>query len=146
MTDTTITLPLRLYRNQRAEDIRNEIAKQIGLLTPEGADKPNRIIDAAINIERLRGQADVLALLEREFYQIVHWGVEQLWTMQQVLLAQYDTVAGLALQHPDDTGSGRLGDSKRAYNDGRREVLAHVARELSRSQWFPGNELAGLSV
>lgn len=140
MTSTTTSLPLRLYRNQRAEDIHNEIARQIGQLTSNGADRPNRIIDAAINIERLRGQADVLALLEREFYQIVHWGVDNLWTMQQVLLAQYDTVAGLALQHPDDTGSGRLGDGKRAYNDGRREVLQWVARELSRNEWFPGNK------
>lgn len=140
MSSTTVTLPLRLYRNQRAEDIQNEIARQIGLLTPDGADKPNRIIDAAMYIERLRGQADVLEHLEREFYQIVHWGVENLWTMQETLLAQYDTVAGLALQHPDDTGSGRLGDGKRAYNDGRREVLWHVARELSRNEYFPGNK------
>lgn len=137
MTATTITLPLKLYRNQRAEDIRNTITDAVGRITERPS---NRIIDAAINIERLRGQADVLAYLEKEFYEIVHWGVEQGWTMQETLLAQYATVAGLATQHPDDTGGSRLNDGKRAYNDGRREVLSYVTNELARSDYFPGNK------
>jgi hypothetical protein len=136
MSATTITLPLKLYRNGTADDLQKQVAREISLL-PEA--RPDRIIDAAISIERLRGQADVLAYLEKEFYEIVHWGVEQGWTMQQTLLAQYDTVAGLATQHPDDTGGSHLNDGKRAYNDGRREVLAHVTGELRRSDYFPGN-------
>lgn len=141
MSSTTITLPLRLYRGRNAADIDNQIAREVGLLSVNGADKPHRIIDAAINLERLRGQHDAVKHLENEFYQIVHWGVGQGWTTQQILLAQYDTLADLATRNPDDTASGRGGDGVRAYNDGRREVLAYVARELRRSDWFPGNEL-----
>ena len=140
MTTTTVTLPLKLYRDGNAEDIRNRIASEIGMLTPNAAERPHRLIDMAINIERLRGQADVLAYLEKEFYAIVHWGVEENWTMQETLLAQYDTVAGLATAHPDDTGSGRHGDGRRAYNDGRREVLSYVTSLLRRSDYFPGNK------
>lgn len=140
MSTTTITLPLKLYRHGTADDLHNQIAREIGMLTPNAAERPDRVIDMAIGIERLRGQADVLAYLEKEFYAIVHWGVEQGWTMQQTLLAQYDTVASLATQHPDDTWSSRLNDGKRAYNDGRREVLSYVVGELRRSEWFPGNE------
>lgn len=69
----------------------------------------------------------------------MHWGVEQGWTMQQVLLAQYDTVATSATRHPDDAASGRGMDGRRAYNDGRREVLADVTGALRRSPHFPGN-------
>lgn len=136
MSATTITLPLKLYRNSTADDLQKQVAREISLLSEA---RPDRIIDAAISIERLRGQADVLAYLEKEFYQIVHWGVEQGWTMQEILLAQYDTVAGLATQHPDDSASGRGMDGRRAYNDGRREVLSYVTGALRRSDYFPGN-------
>lgn len=140
LTEITTTLPLRLYRNQSAEDIRSHIAAEIGVLTQKVAERPDRITDYALSIERLRGQADVLDRLERAFYDAVHWGVEQGWTMTQVLLAQYDIVIDLALDVPNDAASGRGGDGKRAYGDGRREVLARVAEALRRSPWFPGNE------
>jgi hypothetical protein len=94
------------------------------------------------DLDALRGQADVLAYLEKEFYQIVHWGVEQGWTMQQTLLAQYATVAELATRPPEDSWGSRLNDAKRAYNDGRREVLSYVTGELRRSDYFPGNTLS----
>lgn len=139
MSATTVTLPLKLYRQMRADDIRNEIARQIGELTQKVADRPDRVTDYALNIERLRGQADVLAYLEDNFRGIVEYGGQQGWHMTQILLAQYDVVANLAVQHPDDTGGSRLNDGKRAYNDGRREVLAWVIRELARSEYFPGN-------
>ena len=142
MTSNTLTLPLRLFHGQRAEDIHNQIAKEIGLLTQQVAERPDWVSVYANNIERLRGQADVLTLIERQFYDVVHWGVDKLWTMQQVLLAQYDILITFATMHPDDTGGSRLNDAKRAYNDGRREVIQWVARELRRSEWFPDNELS----
>lgn len=145
MTSTTLTLPLKLFRNQRAEDIHNEIAREIGLLTSRVAERPDWVSIYANNIERLRGQADVLEQLERQFYDAVHWGVDQLWTMQQVLLTQYDILVDFATLHPDDTGGSRLNDARRAYNDGRREVIQWVARELRRSEWFPGNEISALN-
>lgn len=140
MSRTTMELPLRLYQNRTSQDIHNDIARKIGELTPAVADRPDWITTYAQSIERLRGQADVLELLEKSFYQIVHWGVEQGWTMQEILLAQYDEVASLALQHPDDTGGTRNNDGKRAYNDGRREVLYAVQSKLRRDEWFPGNK------
>ena len=141
MSATTITLPLKLFGGN-SDDVHNQIAREIGVLTQDGAARPDRIIAAAMGIERLRGQADVLVYLEKEFYQIVHWGVEQGWTMQQTLLAQYATVAELATQPPDDSWGSRLNDAKRAYNDGRREVLSYVTGELRRSDYFPGNTLS----
>lgn len=139
MSATTITLPLKLYRHLRADDIRNEIARQTGELTQKVAERPDLVTMYANNIERLRGQADVLAYLEENFRGTIEYGMEQGWHMTQILLAQYDVVAGMATQHPDDTGGSRLNDGKRAFNDGRREVLAYVTRELRRSDHFPGN-------
>lgn len=137
----TTTLPLRLFWGRRSEDVHNDIASEIGQLPQRLAEHPDRVTMYANNIERLRGQADVLEFLEREFYQIVHWGVDNLWTMQEVLLAQYDVLMGLATAHPDDAGSGRGGDGRRSYNDGRREVLSRVALAIARNEWFPGNKV-----
>lgn len=146
MDNTTTTLPLKLFRGRNSKDIDNEIAREIGQLTPNVAERPDWVSIYANNIERLRGQLDVLRQLERQFYDAVHWGVEQRWTMQQTLLLQYDILIDLASMHPDDVGGSRLNDSKRAYNDGRREVIQWVARELRNNQWFPGNELTALNV
>ena len=132
------TLTGKLYRHT-ADQLRNHIAAEIGELTQIVAERPDRVTDRAINIERLRGQADVAAYLEKNFAEITVWGVEQNWTMTQVLLVQMNVVADLATQHPDDTGGSRLNDGKRAYNDGRREVLQYVARRLRYSEFFPGN-------
>ena len=116
--------------------MRNQIAEEIGQLTQRVANRPDRVTDYALDIERLRGQADVLVCLEDFFKGIVEQGGEQGWHMHQILLAQYDIVTNLAL---DDTGGSRLNDGKRAYNDGRREVLQYVTGELVRSEYFPGN-------
>lgn len=135
----TTTLPTgKLYRHT-ADQINNQIAQEIGELAPLLAERPDRIVDKAISIERLRGQADVTKYLEDQFADITVWGVKENWTMTQVLLVQMSVVAELATQHPDDTGSGRLNDGKRAYNDGRHEVLQYVARRLRYSEFFPGN-------
>jgi len=135
----TTTLPAGKLFRYTADQIHNQIAQEIGELTPLLAERPDRVVDRAINLERMRGQADVIAYLEKHFAEITVWGVKQNWTMTQVLLVQMDTVADLATQHPDDTGSSRLNDGKRAYNDGRREVLQYVARRLRYSEFFPGN-------
>lgn len=140
MSNATMTLPLKLYRNQTSQDIHNQIAKEIGNLTPALAERPDRAVDYANGIQRLRGQAETLEYLEKEFYAIVHWGVDNGWTMQQVLLSQYDEVLGLSLRSLDDSSSGRSGDGRRSYGDGRREVLLHVQAMLRHSEWFPGNE------
>ena len=132
------TLTGKLYRHT-ADQLRNQIAQEIGELAPLIAERPDRIVDRAMHIERLRGMADVTAYLEEQFADITNWGVKQNWTMTQVLLVQMDMVADLATQHPDDTGGSRLNDGKRAYNDGRREVLQYVARRLRYSEFFPGN-------
>lgn len=140
MSRTTMELPLRLYRNQTSQDIHNQIAKEIGEMTPALAERPDRAVDYANSIQRLRGQAETLEYLEKEFYAIVHWGVDNGWTMQEVLLAQYDEVLNLSLRSLDDSSSGRGGDGKRAYGDGRREVLMHVQAMLRHNEWFPGNK------
>jgi hypothetical protein len=135
----TTTLPAGKLFRYTADQIHNQIAQEIGELAPLLAERPDRVVDRAMNLERLRGQADVTAYLEKQFAEITVWGVKQNWTMTQVLLVQMDTVADLATQHPDDTGGSRLNDGKRAYNDGRREVLQYVARRLRYSEFFPGN-------
>lgn len=135
----TTTLPTGKLFRFTADQLSNQIAQEIGELTQIVADRPDRVTDRAINIERLRGQADVTAYLEDQFGSITVWGVEQNWTMAQVLLVQMSVVADLATQNPDDTGGSRLNDGKRAYNDGRREVLQYVARRLRYSEFFPGN-------
>ena len=139
MSATTVTLPLKLFHSQNSADLHNQIAKSVGELTALVAERPDRVTDYAIAIERLRGQADVLEYLEESFRGIVEYGAEQGWHMTQILLAQYSVVADLALQYPDDTGGSRLNDGKRAYNDGWRSVLLHVIGDLRRSEYFPGN-------
>lgn len=128
----------KLFRHT-ADQLHNQIGQEIGELAPLLAERPDRVTDRAINIERLRGQADVTAYLETQFADITKWGVEQNWTMTQVLLVQMSIVADLATQHPDDTGGSRLNDGKQAYNDGRRDVLQYVARRLRYNEFFPGN-------
>ena len=135
----TTTLPTGKLFRFTADQLNNQIAQEIGELTQIVAERPTRVTDRAMSIERLRGQADVAAYLEKNFAEITVWGVEHNWTMTQVLLVQLDVVADLATQHPDDTGGSRLNDGKRAYNDGRREVLQYVARRLRYSEFFPGN-------
>ena len=132
------TLTGTLYRSTSGQ-LRNQIAQQLGELAPANAERPDRLSMLAGDIERLRGMADVTKYLEDQFEDVTNWGVEQNWTMTQVLLVQMNIVADLATQHPDDTGGSRLNDSKRAYNDGRREVLQYVARRLRYSEFFPGN-------
>ena len=132
------TLTGKLYRSTSGQ-LRNQIAQQLGELAPAIAERPDRLSMLAGDIERLRGMADVTKYLEDQFEDVTNWGVEQNWTMTQVLLVQMNIVADLATQHPDDTGGSRLNDSKRAYNDGRREVLQYVARRLRYSEFFPGN-------
>lgn len=132
------TLTGKLYRHT-ADQLRNQIAQELGELAPLLAERPERIVDRAISIERLRGMADVTKYLEDKFSDLDVWAAEQGWTPGQVLLVQLDTVADLATQHPDDTGGSRLNDGKRSYNDGRREVLQYVARRLRYSEFFPGN-------
>jgi hypothetical protein len=134
----TNTLTGKIYRHT-ADQLHNQIAQEIGELAPLLAARPDRVTDRALSIERLRGQADVAAHLEKHFDDITAWGVEKNWTMTQVLLVQMNLVADLATQHPDDTGGSRLNDGKRAYNDGRREVLQYAARRLRYSEFFPGN-------
>lgn len=138
MTNTT-TLKGKLFRHT-ADQLRNQIAQEMGELAPAIADRPHRLIDLSMSIERLRGMADVTAHLEDHFARVTEWGVSQNWTMLQILVVQMDMVADLATQHPDDTGGSRLNDGKRAYNDGRREVLQYVARRLRYSDFFPGND------
>jgi hypothetical protein len=131
----TITVK-KLYRHTAA-DIRNQIGQEIGELTHKAADRPDRVADLAISIERLRGQADVLDTIEKQFADIEVWAVKQNWTITHVLLVQLDLVADLATQNPDDTWSGRGNDARRAYNDGRRDVLQYIARQLRFSEHFP---------
>jgi len=136
---TTITLPLKLFHGQNSADLHQHIARAVGQLTAQVAERPDRVTELANNIERLRGQADALERLENDFSGILTHAGRRGWHMSQVLLVQYDTVATLATQHPDDTWGSRLGDGKRAYNDGWRSVLLHVIGDLRRSEYFPGN-------
>ncbi len=53
---------------------------------------------------------------------------------------QYDEIAGIALRSPGDDTSGRSGDGRRSYADGRREVLRSALTRLRNNEWFPGNE------
>jgi hypothetical protein len=129
----------KLYRHT-ADDIHNEIAAEIGGLTPKVAEQPARLAMYAANIERLRGQADVLQVIETQFSKAVEWGVANNWTVQQVMLVQYDILMELATADPNDASSGRGGDARRSYQDGRREVIRYVARRLRYSDHFPGND------
>ena len=125
------------YYPVTADQIDNQIAQEIGNLAARAADRPDRVSELANSIERLRGQAEVLVLIESDFDGILAHGVEQNWTMSQVLLVQMSMLADLAVQHPGDTWSGRGTDACRAYNDGRREVLKHVRQTLLHSEHFP---------
>lgn len=135
----TTTLPGGKLFRHTADQLRNQIAQEMGELAPAIAERPHRLVDLSMSIERLRGMADVTDYLERHFADLTPWAAEKGWTPVQVLVVQMDMVADLATQHPDDTGGSRLNDGKRAYNDGRREVLQYVARRLRYSEFFPGN-------
>lgn len=140
MTGITTT---KLYRHTSTQ-LADMIAVEIADLTEQATKRPDWVTNLANSIERLRGQYDTLRHLEQSFHSLEVWAVENRWTEQQLLLAKYDDAATLATLPPNDSVSGHGNDGRRAYNEGRRDVLAYVFNRLRSSQWFPGNELAGL--
>ena len=127
------------YRTQSVDDLRNQLAEEIGMLTPRLAERPQDAGWRINSIERLRGQIDTLDTIEREFTDIEKWAVEQRWTLTQMILVQYDTLLSVAQSNPNDTSSGRHGDAQRCYNDGRREVIGDAQMKLRSNPHFPGN-------
>jgi hypothetical protein len=126
----------RYGKTYSAADLRASYEAQLGELAAKVAAKPQMAASYMAEVERARGRADAMAAIEKEFTNIEVWAVEQHWTVADMLVVKFDTIAELALDAVSELASPT---PERDYNFGWYRMVNDVWNTLRRDPHYPGN-------
>lgn len=125
----------RTGRTTTSASLRKQYDKQLAELADKVAAKPAWAAMYMGELETLRGRADALADIEKNFGEVEQWAVKETMTATEMLVLKFDVVAELLV----DAGAD-LATVNNEYYKGRYQTVRDAWRHLRRDSYFPGNQ------
>lgn len=118
---------LLLVTNVSSASLLEQVAREHAAIAK---GDPAEIVRKAVSLQRLRGRAETLRDWERKVESVREWAVFQSFSAERHLSVMFREFADMLVGYPDDDCSGRSGDLRRCYGDGRREAMKEILMQL----------------